>query len=384
MVTYKSLVPKMTSDSYGGFVCSMTGSGNTGGYKVFDGDLNSSFRSSIMPTLPEYLTIKFPKSYRIARYAISLGNSYDMLTWDFEVFVNNEWKLIHSGSHVNGVKETITFDFTPIEVTSARIKCKTRYGTNSWGIDELVIFEYVTVTKTLISSDDGFYHIPFTINNNKDIVPSMTANNVPIGLVSSSSTTGGNYDWYVFDDNPTGNGWISAQSNITNQWLSYEFSKPRAIGKYTLTETYSTPCAPLDWRIEGSNDGGNTWDILDSRMNVTDWILGVKKEFYIDESKMYPYKIYRIFVLRNNGSPSYVSLGEIEFIEVKSEEYYLKSVNDTNIDKYGLDKVYEIDFNKKINKKIFVEETPTTLGNGKIFNKQVDTSKIKIKKIEIV
>lgn len=146
---FESVVPIMTSDSQDGFLVTP----NSGG-KAFDGGI-LYYRSGIFPTFPDYLTVTFPRGYFVSRYQLELGYSItqspeytNMATWDLEGLVNGSWVLLHSGSHPN-IPETLTYDFPRTEVNGIRIKCKSKHGTNSWGIDELKIYQEIYVEKAL-------------------------------------------------------------------------------------------------------------------------------------------------------------------------------------------------------------------------------------------
>ncbi|MGY5342921.1 hypothetical protein ACXFAU_10790 [Paenibacillus glucanolyticus] len=147
---FESVIPVMTSDSQGGFMVSPTN-----GYRVFDGT-STPYRSSTSPSLPSYLTISFPNKYFVSRYEITLGQYYtgtpaldNMATWDLEGLVQGTWVVLHSGNHPN-ISETLTYDFPRTEVEGIRIKCITKHGTNSWGINELTIYQSVYDEKTLV------------------------------------------------------------------------------------------------------------------------------------------------------------------------------------------------------------------------------------------
>lgn len=141
----------MTSDSQEGFVVTPSN-----GRNAFDGNIQSPYRSAITPTLPGYLTITFPRKFYVSRYEIVLGH-YDALspsitsmnTWDFEGLVNGSWIILHSGSNPSA-KNNLTFNITPTLVEAIRIKCKTKHGNNSWGVDELIVYQAVYDEKTLV------------------------------------------------------------------------------------------------------------------------------------------------------------------------------------------------------------------------------------------
>lgn len=164
MARYKKFIPVMKSNQQDGYEVSAS-SKNLEPYLAFDGISNGSpgsyYRSVILPNLPEYLTLLFPSPKTIGKYAVYLGYAdlrfSNMRTWDFEGLINNEWITIHSGEKMEqNPAEVLEFTFQPIEVEGVRIKCKTRHGNNSWGIDELVVYEVFPPIKTLILSDGEY------------------------------------------------------------------------------------------------------------------------------------------------------------------------------------------------------------------------------------
>lgn len=62
---------------------------------------------------------------------------------------------------------------------------------------------------------------------------------------------------------------------------------------------------------------------------------------------------------------------------------YLPSQSEQNFINYGMDKSTEIDLNLQLTKKVFIEQTSTTLGDGKVFKSTIDTTKTPIKKVSI-
>lgn len=160
MVEYISVIPVLTSDSQDGFAVSASSGGSNPNFvwRAFDDDVNTSYRSAISPSLPEYLTVTFPKVFNVARYTISLNHNgiyINMSSWEFQGLVNDEWITLHQGT--SGTEaNTLTFDFTPTEVSAVRIKCNTRYYTNSWGVDELKVYEIVYSKKTLVYHNNQY------------------------------------------------------------------------------------------------------------------------------------------------------------------------------------------------------------------------------------
>lgn len=102
----------------------------------------------------------------------------------------------------------------------------------------------------------------------------MTSNTTPSGIASASSegSWGAPYiypAWKAFNHSSIDNldAWLTA-SNMTTGWLSYEFTSPKVISKYTLLQRKGqSSSAPKSWTFEAF-DGVN-WIILDTKTNIT-------------------------------------------------------------------------------------------------------------------
>lgn len=232
-------------------------------------------------------------------------------------------------------------------------------------------------------------------------IPKMTSNTLPSGIASSSSenntTTLGAWRAFDGDFNSATNGWTTVL-NVKTGWLRYEFQTSKIISKYSIAPVNSIENinrSPNSWTFEGSNDG-STWDILDTRTNISDWTVLRKKEFSF--SNVNSYKNYRINITLNNGG-AYVAIGELEMFEVvlesalilknnsnfyslkKEELIELPSINNEVILKYGITNGLEIKLNTPFNKIKYIKDTKEVLGGGKIFTHQINNTTTKIKKI---
>lgn len=212
---YKSIVPIMYSNIQDGFTVSAS-STNQQPYKAFDGSsvANSDYyRSSINPSLPEYLTITFPKVFKLGRYTLRLGyystNNTNMSTWDLEGRVDGSWVMLHSGMNTQTTR-TLTFEITPTDVSGVRIKCKTRHGTGSWGIDELQLFEVIYSENALIHHNGGYkkyvnskWEVVTTENPTElEYINSNTASEISLIPQSAWNDLAGDIEIHYYTDNP--------------------------------------------------------------------------------------------------------------------------------------------------------------------------------------
>lgn len=138
----------------------------------------------------------------------------------------------------------------------------------------------------------------------ENVIPKMTNYTAPSGIVTPYQSNTSFSTWQAFDRN--------INTSVSQPWVAYEFPNPQVITKYTLIATYSLSLCPRDWTFEAWD--GSQWIILDTRNNVTDWSLGVKKEFFFNNVNSY--NKYKISVTLSTAStPSVAVISEIEMME---------------------------------------------------------------------
>lgn len=153
----------MESNEQDGFVVTST-TGNTAqrnnAFRAFDGVWDEDSLNVFRTDALGYLEIVFPLSVKVGKYKIYLGyyhsNYTNMKKWSFEGLVDGAWITLHSYEKESNSTETLTFDFEPVEVEGVRIKCLEKFGSNTWGIDELEVFEYRTVERVLILNENSY------------------------------------------------------------------------------------------------------------------------------------------------------------------------------------------------------------------------------------
>lgn len=145
------------------------------------------------------------------------------------------------------------------------------------------------------------------------IVPIMTSNTTPSGIVASSGvwTNNPEYDsWKAF----SGSG--SYLANPTAFWLSYEFPTPRAVSSYTMGPSIGgTSFTMRDWTFEGWN--GISWVVLHTVANnlPASWGSGYASP---NIGNTTAYIRYRINCTAVNSGASYVSIAILRLFEVYS------------------------------------------------------------------
>ncbi|GJM68113.1 hypothetical protein HMSSN036_03290 [Paenibacillus macerans] len=215
--------------------------------------------------------------------------------------------------------------------------------------------------------------------------PIMTSNTMPSGRASASDTADSNHDaWRAFDGDTksNGNGWVVLNNK---GWLQYDFETQTKINCYKImgqinTTNSSIDRCPKDWTFEGSNDEQN-WVILDSKVNVTNWVQNNFSTFPL--SKTENYRIYRINITENNGN-AYLGVGEMQLIydEIEITPSSWKTISTTlpSLDTFkseGMDDLSVL--NRKRTSFVFPMDDYTTsgevLGNGKVFKEKIDLRK---------
>ncbi len=121
--------------------------------------------------------------------------------------------------------------------------------------------------------------------------------------------------------------------------LDYGEGNEKVVSAYRLDCHYNVSFTMKSWNFEGSNDN-NTWDILDSRSNIS-WSENAIQDFTFDNSTKYRY--YRFSILEKNGTNS-VCINEIELLQEDPtsnlEFRKVKKSNLPNSKTDGVDAVY--------------------------------------------
>lgn len=155
------------------------------------------------------------------------------------------------------------------------------------------------------------------IQYSENLIPAMTSNTSPSGEASASSIYSNEHSAFDAFDHSIGtyDAW-APEAGTTTGWIAYEFPESKCITKYTISTR--SPLGtdgeqPKDWTFEAWDQQSNSWIVLDKQTNITDWITGEKKEFYISNTNMY--SKYRVNISANNGYFLYTALGELEMME---------------------------------------------------------------------
>ncbi|QDX98293.1 discoidin domain-containing protein [Pectobacterium carotovorum subsp. carotovorum] len=170
-----------------------------------------------------------------------------------------------------------------------------------------------------------FQRTPTTPATVENIIPAMTANNVPTGyeaIASSNNRDPGAVSaiYKAFNRSQVGgsDSWTSdaAPSTSSPQWVGIKLPTPFRIQGYSVVTRnqsgYSN--SPRTWTFQGSHDG-STWTVLHTIANDTQNTPGQKRTYVINNDVSFQY--YRIHItLANYGVlSSFVGVEELEIYD---------------------------------------------------------------------
>ncbi|HVU56676.1 MAG TPA: DUF1735 domain-containing protein [Puia sp.] len=120
-----------------------------------------------------------------------------------------------------------------------------------------------------------------------------------VALENSSSTDTAEYSPHLVDGNV--NTKYLAFNFPQPFWFQEKFATPQVVNSYTFTSANdSQDRDPMDWNVEGSNDGAN-WDVLDTRTGETFPSRVQTRHFTLDNNSNKTYTYIRVNVTQRNG-----------------------------------------------------------------------------------
>lgn len=213
--------------------------------------------------------------------------------------------------------------------------------------------------------------------------PHMTSYASPSEEAGQSSARGADYyGWRAFDGSLS-YGWSSSGGRDKDDaWLTYKFDEVREIDTYTIYAKNTTEM-PKEFRFEASIDGED-WDVLDTQnLSLSNWLINDWNEFRLPSSKTKKYKVYRLFVMVNNGG-AYTTIPEMKLSRTKSYVTQLPGKEVVSFINYGMSPhdLSQLNFSSNFTEKQYIQDKPTPLGVGKVFEQPLDIDSI-IKSIKI-
>lgn len=246
--------------------------------------------------------------------------------------------------------------------------------------------EWNSFNKFLISSGGSKYYSIKTNDPNINLVPKMTSNTSPSGVASSSSivTDERYFPYRAFNETnlDANDVWLTGNGVLTG-WLEYKFNRAEIVNKYTITSinlTNSNLVSPVNWTIQGSNDGVN-YTIIHEVIDENSWGVNQTKSFSFINQKSF--KHYRINVTKVSGT-SYVAIANFR---MHSDASILTKIGSANLENkyfdYGMSKNNIINLESRILIVNYIIDQNETLSSGKLFKQKINTSIHPIKNVTI-
>lgn len=235
--------------------------------------------------------------------------------------------------------------------------------------------QYGEYRKFLITDEESINS--YTYLEPVNITPIMTDNISEFGEVSSGSVyPSPTYAaWKAFDGDDS-TWWLS--SNVSNDWISFDFKKNVLIKKYSLTVNRDLATAPKNFTLSGWD--GFAWTVLDTQSAYSKWVLGQQQEFLLPKNKK-KYSKYKIDMTSAGGT--YYSLSEMKFYSQSKALVNLQDSSEDSFLNYGIEMNEELDLDEDFKGRVYTKKEYDVLGSGKVFKHKIDTSKIPIKKVLI-
>lgn len=172
------------------------------------------------------------------------------------------YPAISSGSSTAGNSCTVNFGATPFAYP-----IPAGYAAYDRPKNKSLIFhnnEYKTVTPEIPYS-------PPVLGAKVAVVPNMTSNTAPSGLVFASSFEGGREPWRAFNNNNAGLTYTFKTPNYKadGEFIGYIFTEAQKISSYAIYPVNIGPLYGWDFQISNdTTDGSNgTWTTVDTKRN---------------------------------------------------------------------------------------------------------------------
>ncbi|MDR3202462.1 MAG: GH92 family glycosyl hydrolase, partial [Bifidobacteriaceae bacterium] len=110
-------------------------------------------------------------------------------------------------------------------------------------------------------------------------------------------------------DGASGTKWLSNIGVPT--WARYQMSEPIAPTKYSITSANDAEDRdPTAWRVEGSDDAGQTWVTIDTRTGQTFTARYQTLTYTIDPARVAPYSDFRLTITARRGTGAMMQIAD--------------------------------------------------------------------------
>ncbi|SEL81276.1 F5/8 type C domain-containing protein [Paenibacillus sp. cl141a] len=379
-------IPTMTSNTAPSGEASASSSNSSNpAYMAFDKNGSSGAWVSAAGGTTGWIQYKFPYKMIIAKYDIypqtNLINRAPK-SWTFEGSDDGtRWEVLDTQTNIAGWTTNVAKEFTirnPKEKQYYRLNISANSGDATYlSLNELGMYELIYDRKILLINEGKIKAVvnPYRSEN---LVPVMTSNIAPSGIVNASSESASNFAAYLAFNGIKGatNSW---QSTTAQCWISYQFPVKKVINVYSLTSDTSSRAGymPKSWNFEGSNDGA-TWEVLDMRVDQVNWLELETKTFTFNNKK--GFFMYRLNILDSNNTRVFLQEMELFYYNLGTiVELDKSTATESDFLTYGSE---SIDIGGVFDRYTKISYSSSVLGNGKTFEQSFDTSKQKLKKIK--
>ena len=165
-----------------------------------------------------------------------------------------------------------------------------------YGVDALVVKQFNNNLQWWI--DNGY--LPDPNNPILALIPTMTSNTAPSGVVTTSTEESNNQAYKVFDGSDS-TYWGTGLT--TNQWVAYQFAEAKTFKK---ADIIASPGRIKDFKIQVSNDDGASWnDILSSTVDSS----GILKDISLPTTTANMIRLY--IVDTYNSGKTYIATFQV-------------------------------------------------------------------------
>ena len=157
------------------------------------------------------------------------------------------------------------------------------------------------------------------------VISSMRSNDYGGMVASASSSYSSAYDAFKAFTHPfidSTDTWRSAQG-VPFSWLQIQLDKSRKVTQYSISALISSTSKnayPVDWVLQGSNNGVDFTDIH----TVTDepvWNVNETRFFKVDSDNVGDYIYYRLYISKNGPGASYAAIANFGLMEGYAENW---------------------------------------------------------------
>ncbi|KAK8795572.1 hypothetical protein WA158_000229 [Blastocystis sp. Blastoise] len=218
------------------------------------------------------------------RYTISLNSGYIIYLNGIEIYRDNMPEGNITSSTLS--TRTSTDIYTTGETISTQFNMGLVTGTNIFAIE---------VHKGSTNSTENTFTFLCFINNDNQYL-TVDGNAYACDYYYTNQP-------YMCFDNDSSTKWYSTQSCLGN-CVSYFFNNYRRefITSYSITNANdANDRHPSGWNVEGSNDGGRTWDIIQKKSNI--FFTEFSQTFTFEMIPAKSYHAYRIFFTQCDNKP---------------------------------------------------------------------------------